>query len=106
MASLQAVNRRILFWALQLFGWSGYALLVEMKAIFWEEHALLQLGYAALGTRHDGFAGELGRQRLLALTKHRIESNLTTSLNIGRPGLVRSPPRTATYVHHAHTRLI
>ena len=48
MARLQAVNRQVLFWALQLFGWSGYALFVEMKAIFWEEHPLLQLGYAAL----------------------------------------------------------
>jgi len=48
MARLQSVNRQILFWALQLFGWVGYALFVEMKAIFWEEHALLQLAYAAL----------------------------------------------------------
>ncbi len=58
MLSLQLANRQVQFWALQLFGWSGYALFVEMKAMFWEEDALLQLTYAAIAAL-SGFASSL-----------------------------------------------
>ncbi len=47
MAVFQLSNKQVQFWALQLFGWIGYAFFVEMKAIFWEEDAILQLSYAA-----------------------------------------------------------
>jgi signal transduction histidine kinase len=48
MVSLQLANRQVQFWALQLFGWCGYALFVEMKAMFWEGDGPLQMIYAAV----------------------------------------------------------
>jgi len=43
-------KQRAQYWALQVFGWLGYGFFVELKAIFWEEHPVMQLSYAAMAT--------------------------------------------------------
>ncbi len=43
-------NRKYQFWALNLFGWSGYGFFVSLSAFLWQQHFVFQLFYAAFAT--------------------------------------------------------
>lgn len=60
-------DRTAQYWALQLFGWSGYAFFVALSAFLWGAHVRLELFYTTIATLSGFVASVLLREYL-----HRI----------------------------------